>query len=209
MGGVGVVAALVRRRNAGWTPLLLSAALMLALDPTAIVTDVGFRLSFAAVIGMRAFGKSFAHYLRWLPEAFGVRGACAETLSATIATLPIELRDFGTLPIAALPVNMLIVPVVPFATAVGAATLLLGSLWTPFGLPTALITTVATKAMRYVAATGAALAPAAHVQATTGESLAMTAFLLLLWFALARQEHKRKEDGPPPRTAVSHNRQKT
>lgn len=188
MGGAAVAASLLGRRNAGWQPLLLVAAVMLALDPLAAASDVGFRLSFAAVVGMRAFGKPFAKRLGWLPESFGIRSACAETLSATVATLPIELHDFGLLPIAALPVNMLIVPLVPLATATGALTLALGALWSPLGLPFALATAAATKAMRFFAATGAALMPPMHLQTTAAESLAMAAILILLRLALRKRE---------------------
>ncbi len=203
MGGTSVVAALVQRRNAGWIALLLAATLMLLQDPLVIITDVGFRLSFAAVIGMRAFGKPFAHLFRWLPETFGVRSACAETLSATVATLPIVMHDFGTLPVAALPVNMLVVPLVPFATAVGATALLFGAAWMPLGMPLALAATVSTKAMRWFAATGAVLAPAAQVQATASESLVMTAFLVLLWFGLSRWELSKKSAETKPRLTLN------
>lgn len=202
MGGTAVVAELLGRRNAGWGALLLAAAIMLAFDPLVAATDVGFRLSFAAVVGMRAFGKPFVRLLSWLPEAFGVRAACAETLSATVATLPIELHDFGTLPIAALPVNVVIAPLVPFATAVGAVSALLGSFWFPLGMPFALAATIATRAMRWCAATGAKLAPALHMQATTGESLFMAVVLLLLWFALSRYEREQRERGGPRRVTL-------
>ena len=50
MGMAGVVAALAGRPASRWYALLLAAALTLALDPRAW-QDVGWQLSFAAVVG--------------------------------------------------------------------------------------------------------------------------------------------------------------
>src|SRR3954471_19945101 len=51
MGAAGVVAILAGRPAARWYALLLSAAVTLALNPRAI-EDVGWQLSFAAVVAI-------------------------------------------------------------------------------------------------------------------------------------------------------------
>jgi competence protein ComEC len=197
MGGVGVVAALLGRRNAGWGPLLFAACGMLALDPLDAATDIGFHLSFAAVASMRAFGKMIERVLGWVPEAFGLRGAIGETISATLGTLPISLHAFGSFPVAALPANVLIVPVVAFSTGMGGLLLLCGlvgsTLGAPWlGLPAAFVATLCTSFMRLVAATGNTAAPPIPAQASTAQALLITACLVLLWQAGTRLPERSK-----------------
>jgi competence protein ComEC len=186
MGGVGVIAAILGRRNAGWTALVLAAAVMLAWDPL-VVQNVSFQLSFAAVVGMRAFGAPFTRLYSWMPAAFGLRSVCAETTAATVATIPIEMYAFSQLPISALAVNLAIVPFVPFATAVGAAALAFGALWLPLGLPFALAATVASQAMRFFAATGDRFAPALIISISSWTALLLYIFLFIFWYVLTRR----------------------
>ena len=51
MGAAGIVAALADRPRSRWYVLLLAAAVTLAIDPRA-AGDVGWQLSFAAVVGI-------------------------------------------------------------------------------------------------------------------------------------------------------------
>ena len=54
MGAAGVAAALAGRPRSRWYALLLAAAVTLALNPRA-AGDVGWQLSFAAVVGILLF----------------------------------------------------------------------------------------------------------------------------------------------------------
>ena len=62
MGAAGVVAALAGRPRSRWYAILLAAAVTLGLDPRACA-DVGWQLSFAAVIGIAIFAAPLATLL--------------------------------------------------------------------------------------------------------------------------------------------------
>ena len=59
MGAAGLVAALAGRPRSGWYALLLAAAATLAADPRA-TADIGWQLSFAAVVGILVFSRPLA-----------------------------------------------------------------------------------------------------------------------------------------------------
>src|ERR671922_1039075 len=67
MGGAGTVAALAGRPASRWYSLLLAAVGTLALDPRAW-QDVGWQLSFAAVVGIFVLSREIAGALGKLPE---------------------------------------------------------------------------------------------------------------------------------------------
>ena len=115
MGAAGVVAALAGRPRSRWYALLLAAAITLALNPRAS-GDVGWQLSFAAVIGILLFAAPTVAALGESPgggRATARRAlveAGALTLAATIATAPLMAFHFGTLSLVSLPANLLAVP---------------------------------------------------------------------------------------------------
>jgi len=112
MGAAGVVAALADRPRSRWYALLLAAAVTLALDPRASA-DVGWQLSFAAVLGILLFAAPLASALAGNRPG-RARSALAEgaglTISATLATAPLIAFHFGTLSLVTLPANLLAAP---------------------------------------------------------------------------------------------------
>jgi competence protein ComEC len=112
MGAAGVVAALAGRPASRWYALLLAAVATLAINPRA-TDDIGWQLSFAAVLGILCFcaplarlfaGPGPGRFRRVLAEA------AALTISATLATAPLMAFHFETLSLVALPANLLAVP---------------------------------------------------------------------------------------------------
>jgi competence protein ComEC len=112
MGAAGVVAAMAGRPTSRWYALLLAAAATLAINPRA-EGDIGWQLSFAAVLGILCFCAPLSRLLagprpRRLRRALGE--AAALTISATLATAPLTAFHFETLSLVALPANLLAVP---------------------------------------------------------------------------------------------------
>lgn len=111
MGAAGVVAALAGRPASRWYALLLAAAVTLAMDPRASA-DIGWQLSFAAVVGIlllcgplaAALAGSGGRWRRTLAEG------AALTISATLATAPLMAFHFGTFSIVTLPANLAALP---------------------------------------------------------------------------------------------------
>jgi len=131
MGAVGLIAALADRPRARWYAVLLAAAITLAINPRAD-GDVGWQLSFAAVIGIMLWAKRLAGVISRDSERRSARRALAEavavTASATVATAPLMAEAFDQFSPAALPANVLAAPVVAPAMWLGMLTAIAGQL---------------------------------------------------------------------------------
>ncbi|EYB68744.1 DNA internalization-related competence protein ComEC/Rec2 [Deinococcus phoenicis] len=140
MGGAVLAGyALGRGRLDPYAVIALAAVLCLLPFPLWLL-DVGFQLSFLAVLGLTLSGKLAGRLpARW---PLGLRLALVATVLAELATLPVIAGTFGQLPLVGLPANLiagaLMVALVPlgflagllgpFAVAVNWLTGLLASL---------------------------------------------------------------------------------
>jgi competence protein ComEC len=109
MGAAGTVAALAGRPASRWYSLLLAAAVTLALDPRAW-QDVGWQLSFAAVVGIFLLVPSLMRALSRLPESLAA--GIALTIAATVATAPLMALHFGQVSVVSLPANVAALPAI-------------------------------------------------------------------------------------------------
>jgi competence protein ComEC len=129
MGAAGLVAALADRPRSRWYAVLLAAGVTLALNPRA-EGDVGWQLSFAAVIGIMLWARRLARAMAGSAERRSARHALAEavavTVSATVATAPLMASAFDQLSPAALPANVLAAPAVAPAMWLGMLSGILG-----------------------------------------------------------------------------------
>jgi competence protein ComEC len=150
MGAAGVVAILASRPAARWYALLLAAAATLALNPRAI-EDVGWQLSFAAVLAIFLVARRLRDGLtrRRLPPALAE--ATALTAAATLGTAPLVAAHFEQASLVSLPANVAAAPAVAPAmwlamlgAAVGQVSAVLATPFTALaGFPAAYITWVA------------------------------------------------------------------
>jgi competence protein ComEC len=126
MGAAGLVAILAGRPASRWYALLLAALVTLALDPRA-AGDVGWQLSFAAVVALLAVGPGLAAWLRrGLPGP--VAEALALTVAATLGTAPLVALYFGRVSVVSLGANLLAAPVVAPIMWLGAVAATVGQL---------------------------------------------------------------------------------
>ena len=134
MGAAGLIAALADRPRSRWYAVLLAVVFTLAINPRAD-GDVGWQLSFAAVIGIMLWSKRLASVL-----SGGARGsaraalaeAVAVTAAATVATAPLMAEAFDQFSPAALPANVLAAPAVAPAMWLGMLAGILGQVpWVP------------------------------------------------------------------------------
>ncbi len=131
MGAAGLIAALADRPRARWYAVLLAAAITLAINPRAD-GDVGWQLSFAAVIGIMLWAKRLASLISRPGERRSARASLGEaiavTASATVATAPLMAEAFDQFSPAALPANVLAAPAVAPAMWLGMLTGIAGQL---------------------------------------------------------------------------------
>ncbi len=107
----------------GW-----AVTLLLLSDP-GLIGDAGFQLSSLATAGLIAWATPISAWIdrvgrrripRWLSESLGV------SLAAQAATMPIVLASFGRLAVLSPLVNLVVVPLVAPAMAVGVVALMAG-----------------------------------------------------------------------------------
>ena len=121
MSGLLVVGSQLNRKTFVPTSLAFAALLLSLLDPN-VLLDIGFQLSFLAVLGLGLFADPLSTRFRQLLDQFLPSRAAnvvhrflneplIVSIAAQITTLPLIILYFGRLSIVALPVNVLIVPV--------------------------------------------------------------------------------------------------
>ncbi len=118
MGILGLIALNYGRQNSVHLSILWSAFFMVLWNPLILTNDIGFQLSFAAVMGLIYVAPHFEKYSQKLPEAFGIREAIIMTLSAQVMALPIIVYNFERLslisPLSNLLVSFAIAPAMLF-----------------------------------------------------------------------------------------------
>jgi competence protein ComEC len=131
------------RQNSSLRTILFSGALMLFLNPLVLVFDVGFQLSFLALLGILLLSPVFEKWLGRIPNKFQIRTILAMSLGAQIFTLPILVFNFGQFSLVAPFANILIVPALSYIMVLGfifsAAGLAFPPLGFLFSLPCLLI----------------------------------------------------------------------
>ena len=154
MGAAAILATLAGRpAGRAWPPLLAAVATLL-INPR-FGGDVGWQLSFAAVLGIMLWGGPLRDLIAdrlpaRLPAAVarGIADGAAVTLAATIATAPLIAHDFERISLASIPANLLALPAIAPVMWVGMTIGLLGQI--P-GFPTAPLGAVEGALIDYVA----------------------------------------------------------
>jgi competence protein ComEC len=122
MGALGVMATLAGRRGSRLYALALAALVTLAIDP-GIAADVGWQLSFAAVLGILALAAPLRGAIEVRIGHGAWRLALAEglavTIAATLATAPLIAFHFEALSTTTLVANVLALPAVAPAMWLG------------------------------------------------------------------------------------------
>lgn len=177
--------------------LPFAAALTGMLQPSFVWGDLGWYLSFASFAGIMLLAPLLQHYFWGLHKEPGaIRRVVIETLSAQLVTLPIISLMFGQYSPLAIPANVLIVPLIPFAMLLtffaGVAGVAIAATSWVIGLP-------ATWILEYMTGTTALLAtlPWAQGELEIGVAhlvfgyVALLVLIIVLWL---RTRHSFKND---------------
>jgi competence protein ComEC len=122
MGALSVLATLAGRRSSRFHALAVAAIVTLAVEPR-IATDIGWQLSFAALLGILLLAAPLRRAMaartgsgRW---RLALAEAAAMTVSATLATAPLIAFHFEGLSTTTLVANLLTLPAVAPAMWLG------------------------------------------------------------------------------------------
>ncbi|KKQ77201.1 MAG: ComEC/Rec2-related protein, competence protein ComEC [Parcubacteria group bacterium GW2011_GWC1_38_6] len=112
MGFILIAAQYSGRLSVASRAVVFAAAIMIYQNPFILKLDIGFQLSFLAIVGLIYLQPTFSRLLSKIPnpKAFPVRTTLVATLSAQVFTAPILIYNFGYLPILSPITNILIVP---------------------------------------------------------------------------------------------------
>jgi len=113
-----LLAQVVGRMSNSSRAIILTGLIMLLLNPY-LLFDIGFQLSFLAVMGINYLFPIFSFYFRKIPKIWGIRSILIMSLSAQIFTLPILIYNFGYISLIAPITNLLILPILPFILIFG------------------------------------------------------------------------------------------
>lgn len=120
MGTLMLFAQKVGRPASSSRVVVIAATAMILQNPLLLRFDIGFQLSFLAVMGMIYLAPSFQRWLIFLPHAIlDIRSVVAQTLAAQVFTLPLIIFNFGQVSLYSPLANLLIVPFVPLMTVLG------------------------------------------------------------------------------------------
>ncbi len=129
MGGFFLLAQHLGKMNSASRIIVFVAAVMLVQNPLLLRLDVGFQLSFLAMLGIIYLLPIFQSLLKRISNIFQFRNILAMTLSAQVFTLPILIYNFGYVSLVSPLSNILIVPFLPYIIGFGSLFAFVGIVW--------------------------------------------------------------------------------
>jgi len=121
--GILVLIAREAGRTYSFRNAVVFTILMMAIvNPKVIVFDVGFQLSFLALLGILYLRPAIMKLFHILEESAGFlswKDNLLTTVSAQLAVVPILISSFGAISLSSIVSNTIILPLVPVAMGVG------------------------------------------------------------------------------------------
>jgi competence protein ComEC len=114
MGGLYLFAQKIGRQSVGPRVIVIACAVMLLINPLLLFYDVGFQLSFLAVLGLIYLEPLIKFFIKklTLKKAENLVSIVSATFAAQIFTLPVMIYNFGNISFIAPITNLLILPIV-------------------------------------------------------------------------------------------------
>lgn len=128
MGIIAMVAKLYARPATAFLCLIYAAACMLTFSPLDLLYDIGFQLSFLAVLGLLWGDPPLVPWFAKWPGM--IRDELRTTMAAILWTTPISLLYFGKISLVAPLANLLVPPSIPLLMLGGFITFIVS--WIPF-----------------------------------------------------------------------------
>jgi competence protein ComEC len=122
------LAQILGRQSFNLRTLVLAAFSILLFNPLLLKFDLGFQLSFLAVLGLILMGPVFNNWLNYLfkDRLDFMREILAMTFSAQVFTIPLLIYSFGYFSVVSLISNILVIPITPLLMALGLVLPLIG-----------------------------------------------------------------------------------
>lgn len=117
--------------------LVVAGTLMVMWNPYILRYDIGFQLSFMATLGLILVAPHLEMIFTRVTTWFSVRSFLVATIATQIAVAPLLLYHIGEWSLVAIPVNVLVLPLVPVAMLLTFLTGLLAMVSVTMAMPLA------------------------------------------------------------------------
>jgi competence protein ComEC len=190
MAVVALLAGYLGRPTAGLRLLALAVIALVLVDPF-LVHQVGFLLSCGASLGIALFARPFAarlHGPEWMREVLAVTGA------AQLGVAPVLIPVFGSVPLVALPANLVAVPLAAPLTMWGIVAGVVGGVTRPLSPALPRLLELPTVGLLHALVAIADLASRVPVEIDGRAAWALIAVAALA--AAAHRARRLRRDGP-------------
>lgn len=99
--------------------LLVAATLMVFENPSILLSDPSFQLSFLASVGLIFVSPILEKRMQFMKNYGMWREICVSTIATQVVVLPLLLFQTGILSLIALPANLLVLPLIPLTMFTG------------------------------------------------------------------------------------------
>jgi len=112
---------IIGRQSSVWRTIIIAGFLIVFENPLALKFDLGFQLSFLAVIGMMFVGPSINYCLNqfFKDRCSFLREIITMTLSAQFFVVPVLINSFNSISLVSIFSNIAIAPFLPLIMALG------------------------------------------------------------------------------------------
>ena len=181
---LAILARVMRRPHAALRALTLASALLLLWNPL-LVLDQGFVLSILATFGLITIAPWVERHITAIPawSNFNLRSIVATTLAVEVFILPALLYYSGVLSIVSVPLNALVLPLIPLVMLAGFTTGVLGFIHPSLALLPALVCDALLRIILIISQWAAALPHAATTLAAFPAWVAVVAYVPLAFVA--------------------------
>lgn len=127
---IGIYARISKRNNSAFISLMIAGICMLIQNPKLFFHDPSFQLSFVATLGLIFLASPIEAFLQWLKKTVqsfspiflmslklipdSLISLVSTTIATQIFTLPFIIDFSGVISVVALPVNTIVLPLIPF-----------------------------------------------------------------------------------------------
>lgn len=127
MGVIMILSVQSERLFSARNGIIIAAFIMALFNPNVLVFDVGFQLSFAALLGIVYLSPALEKIFKFQsPGLFSWKENALMTLAAQIMALPILIANFGVFSLTSILANILILEFIPLTMAIGFSLVLFG-----------------------------------------------------------------------------------
>ncbi|MDD4803555.1 MAG: ComEC/Rec2 family competence protein [Candidatus Pacebacteria bacterium] len=137
---VVILANVTRRKYQVTRALIFAALLMIIINPKILVFDISFQLSFLATVAIIYVSPILKEKFHFVTERFKLRETVSSTISAQILVLPLIIYKMGLISFVTLPVNVLVLTLIPTLMLLGFFTGIFGYIWIVLSIPFAWVT---------------------------------------------------------------------